>query len=44
MAIEYSLMELTKTNLLNLCDINMMLGLPCILPMLEFVNVLLNFL
>ncbi len=30
--------ELAKANFLNLCDIHMILGLPCILPMLEFVN------
>jgi hypothetical protein len=43
MAIDYSLVELAKANLLNSCDIDMILGLPCILPMLKFVNVLLNF-
>jgi hypothetical protein len=35
--------ELTKANLLNMCDIDMILGLPCILPMLEFVNGLMKF-
>jgi len=38
-----SLMELTKTNLLNLCDIVIILGLPCNLPMLEFVYALMKF-
>jgi len=43
MAINYSLVESTKTNLLNLCDIVPILGLPCNLPMLEFVYVLMKF-
>jgi len=38
-----NLVELTKTNLLNLCDIVTILGLPCNLPMLKFVNVLMKF-
>jgi hypothetical protein len=43
MAPNCSLMELTKTNLLNLCDIITILGLPCNLPMLEFVHALMKF-
>jgi hypothetical protein len=43
MAIDYSLVESAKANLLNSCDIDMILNLPCILPMLKFVNVLSNF-
>jgi hypothetical protein len=35
--------ESTKANFLNLCDIHMILGLPCILPMLESVNGLMKF-
>ncbi len=37
-----SLVELTKTNLLNLCDIVTILGLPCNLPMLEFLYALMK--
>jgi hypothetical protein len=29
-------MEFSKSNLLNLCHIGFILGVPCILPMLEF--------
>jgi len=43
MATNCSLMELTKTNLLNLCDIVTILGLPCILHMLEFIYALMKF-
>jgi hypothetical protein len=35
MAIDYSLVESAKANLLNLCDIDMILSLPCISPMLN---------
>jgi acetyl/propionyl-CoA carboxylase alpha subunit len=35
--------ESAKANLLNLCDIDMILGLPCILPMLESMNGLMKF-
>jgi hypothetical protein len=38
-----SLVESTKTDLLNLCDIVTILGLPCNLPMLEFVYDLMKF-
>jgi hypothetical protein len=40
MAADCGSMELVKVNLLNLCDINMILGLPCVLPILEIVNAL----
>ncbi len=43
MATNCGSMELVKVNLLNLCDINMILGLLCVLPMLEFVNALMKF-
>jgi hypothetical protein len=43
MATKSVYMELAKANFLNLCDIHMILGLPCILPMLEFVNGLMKF-
>jgi hypothetical protein len=35
--------ESAKANFLNLCDIHMILGLPCILPMLDSVNGLMKF-
>jgi hypothetical protein len=38
-----SLVESTMTDLLNLCDIVTILGLPCNLPMLEFVYALMKF-
>jgi hypothetical protein len=34
----YAFMEPIKANLLNLCDIDMILSLLCILPMLESMN------
>jgi hypothetical protein len=43
MAANCGSMELVKINILNLCDIDMILGLPCVLPMLEFVNALMKF-
>jgi hypothetical protein len=36
-------MEAIKANLVNLCDVGTILGLPCVLPMLEFVNALMKF-
>jgi len=43
MTTNYSFVELTKTNLLNLCDIVTILALPCNLPMLEFFYALMKF-
>jgi hypothetical protein len=43
MATNNANVESAKTNLLNLCDIHMILGLPCILPMLESLNGLMKF-
>jgi hypothetical protein len=43
MANDCGSMELVKVNLLNLCEINMILDLPCVLPMVEFVNALMKF-
>jgi hypothetical protein len=36
-------MEPTKAHLVNLCDIGTILGLPCVLPMLESISVLMKF-
>jgi hypothetical protein len=36
MVVNHSSMEFSKANLLNLCHIDIVLGVPCILPMLEF--------
>jgi len=33
----------SKVNLVNLSDVDTILGSPCVLPMLEYVNVLLKF-
>jgi len=43
MATNCSLVELTKTKLLHLCDIVTILGLSCNLPMLKFVYALMKF-
>jgi len=37
------IVEATKANVVNLCDVGTILGLPCVLPMLEFVNDLMKF-
>jgi hypothetical protein len=36
MVVNCGSMEFSKANLLNLCHIDIVLGVPCILPMLEF--------
>jgi hypothetical protein len=43
MAINNGFMESTEANLLNTSNIDMILGLPCILLMLEFMNGLMKF-
>jgi hypothetical protein len=43
MVIDSGSVEVAKTNLVNLCDVGTILGLLCILPMLEFVNALMKF-
>jgi len=43
MATNSGFVEATRTNLVNLCDIGTILGLPCILPMLESINALMKF-
>jgi hypothetical protein len=43
MVVDNNFVELIKAHLLNLCDTNIILGLPCILPMLEYVNGLMKF-
>ncbi len=44
MTIDYSSMESTKANLLNLIDIDTIIRFTwCIFPMLEFVNALMKF-
>ncbi len=37
------IVEATKANVVNLCDVGTILGLPCVLPMLEYVNALMKF-
>jgi hypothetical protein len=43
MVIDFGLVEPTKANLLNLCDIDMILGLRCVLPMTKSINALMKF-
>lgn len=43
MVIDSGFVEVARTNLVNLCDLHAILGLPCILPMLQFINVLTKF-
>ncbi len=43
MVIDFGLVEPTKANLLNLCDIDMILGLRCVLPMIKSINALMKF-
>ncbi len=43
MTVDFGSMEVTKANMLNLYDIDTIINLPCIFPMLEFINVLMKF-
>jgi hypothetical protein len=43
MAINNSIVKATKANLVNLRDVGTILGLPCVLPMLESIDVLMKF-
>jgi hypothetical protein len=43
MASDSGFVEAAKTYLVNICDVGTILSLPCILPMLEFVNVFMKF-
>jgi len=43
MVINSGFMETTKANLVNLCDIGTILGLQCVLFILEYVNALMKF-
>jgi len=43
MATHSGYVKVAKTNLVNLCDVGTILGLPCILPMLKSFNVLMKF-
>jgi hypothetical protein len=43
MAIDCGLIDFAKANLLNLCDISMILNLSCVLHMLKYVNALMQF-
>jgi hypothetical protein len=42
MVIDFGLVEPTKANLLNLCDIDMILGLRCVLLMTKSINALMS--
>jgi len=43
MATHSGFVEVAMTNLVNLCDVGTILGLPCILPMQKSFNVLMKF-
>jgi hypothetical protein len=43
MVIDNGIVEASKANLVNLCDVGIILGLPCVLPMLESINALMKF-
>ncbi len=43
MVVDNGIMEASKANLVNLCDVGKILGLPCVLPMLESINALMKF-
>jgi hypothetical protein len=43
MVADCGFMEVAMANLLNSCDIDTILGLVCVLPILEFGNVLMKF-
>jgi hypothetical protein len=43
MVVNCGFTKVTKANLLNLCNIDTILGLLCALPILEFGNALINF-
>jgi hypothetical protein len=43
MAVDFDSMEATKANMLNVCDIDTIMGLPYIFPMLKSINVLMKF-
>jgi len=43
MVINNGYVEPTKAQLVNMCDIGTILGLPCVLPMLESISALMKF-
>jgi hypothetical protein len=43
MATNHGYVEPTKAQLVNMCDIGTILGLPCVLPMLESISALMKF-
>jgi hypothetical protein len=43
MATSSGFVETMKVNLMNLCDVDTILHLPCVLPMLEHVDALMKF-
>ncbi len=43
MAIDNGIVEASKANLVNLCDVCTILGLPCVLPMLKSMHALMKF-
>jgi hypothetical protein len=43
MVVNSGIVEATKANVVNLCDVGIILGMSCVLPMLESVNALMKF-
>jgi hypothetical protein len=43
MVVDSGIVKATKANLVNLCDVGIILKLPCVLPMLESINALIKF-
>ncbi len=41
--VDSGFVEVTKANLVKLCDVSIILGLPCVLSMLEFLHGLMKF-
>jgi hypothetical protein len=42
MTIDNGIVEPSKAHLVNLCNVGTILGLPCVLPMLEFIHALMK--
>jgi hypothetical protein len=43
MVVDCGFMEVAKANLLNSCNVDIILGLLCVFPILEFGNALMKF-
>jgi hypothetical protein len=43
MVVDSGILEATKANLVNLCDVGIILNLPCVFLILEYINALMKF-